>query len=195
MNVLRQEEKVKNKNRIKGDKKESIKERESCYILKVKQKGSIFMSKNIGGICFSESTAEEVCKVLLGLRSTRKRVRLFYGDVATGKCWNDLYGTMGYLGKSTGKQPILILLNNRSSVGGTAVLDSAIVRITVDKQVVYTNPNFHIGHIQIKQEKRDSVLLWRVVEKVEDRIVEHYVHEDKQKCVEFVAFLRGERNK
>ena len=82
----------------------------------------------VNGTSYHDSTSSDVIRVLEEARMYRWRIRLYYGE--NGKCWNDEYNTIGYIGRSTGSK-IPILLHNSRSIGGGAILDHKIVRIDV----------------------------------------------------------------
>ena len=107
--------------------------------------------KIINGYEFDKNTPEDVVDILLRyMYDTSVRIRLFYGDTKTGKDWCEEYDTMGYVGGSTGKVKIPLLINNRKSSGGHAILTGSIVSITIDKFEVYRHPKYHIGKVEVK---------------------------------------------
>ena len=107
--------------------------------------------KIINGYEFDKNTPEDVADILLRyMYDGSVRIRLFYGDTKTGKDWCEEYDTMGYVGGSTGKVKIPLLINNRKSSGGLAILTGSIVRITIDKFEVYRHPKYHIGKVEVK---------------------------------------------
>lgn len=57
-----------------------------------------------------------------------KRVRIIYGDVASGRPWGDI--VIGYIGKSTGEIPVPLIIYNSRSSGGAAILTESILAIT-----------------------------------------------------------------
>lgn len=85
--------------------------------------------KTLNGISFHLNTPDEVCRVLSDLIRSRKRVRLYWGDVKTGKCWNDEYDIIGSIGNSTGINKIPLLIKTQRSSGGGAVLDNCLLKI------------------------------------------------------------------
>lgn len=100
---------------------------------------------------FDFGTPPKVQRILLELWRTRdglrrpRRVRLFYGDPETGKDWNEENETTGYIGRSTGEKPILLLVHNARSLGGGAVRSANVVKI-VDigtGETLYQHPNYH----------------------------------------------------
>lgn len=67
-----------------------------------------------------------------------------FGDVETGRSWDEEFNTTGYVGRSTGRVKIPLLIYNRRSYGGPA-LSGAIVRVLTakGKHVLYQHPNYH----------------------------------------------------
>jgi hypothetical protein len=55
------------------------------------------------------------------------RLRLYLGDPSSGELWGDV--EEGYIGRSTGRVKIPLLLPNSRSLGGCAILDRNIVKI------------------------------------------------------------------
>lgn len=101
--------------------------------------------KVIDGISFHVGTPDEVCNILLQYLKhyPHERLRLFYGDNESGKDWLEMHDTMGYVRNSTGPVKIPILIHNRNSIGGGAILTDCIVKITHDKNVLYQHPKYH----------------------------------------------------
>lgn len=109
------------------------------------------------GIWFHPEVNPYVRAVLSTTFDNRERVRIVYGDVATGEAWGDeedakkfdvrAYGAVGYIGKSTGPIKIPLEICNSRSIGGGAILDHCIVYIetTKGKRVLYKHPEFHWG--------------------------------------------------
>jgi hypothetical protein len=79
------------------------------------------------------------------IRLDKTRCRFHWGDIETGKDWNDTYDVTGRIGRSTGFFKIPILLYNKRSLGGSAILTNCIVKITntTSKKVLYQHPNYH----------------------------------------------------
>lgn len=96
---------------------------------------------------FDKGTPEAVQRILEELRqnSSRPRVRLFLGDPETGKDWNEENDVTGMIGRSTGDHPILILVNNRRSLGGPAILTAHVVKIVNigTGETLYQHPTYH----------------------------------------------------
>ena len=100
--------------------------------------------KVVNGISFLTETPDAVCNILARYCGNRnQRVRIFLGDTKTGKDWFESYDTIGYIGRSCGTVKIPLLIHNTRSMGGSAILEHCIVKITVDKKTVYQHPNYH----------------------------------------------------
>ena len=74
---------------------------------------------------------------LAALAGTGRRVRLFYGDPATGRDWGDENDVTGYVGRSTGTDKVPLLLATPRSTGGGAILVSSVLRMLVDGCEIY----------------------------------------------------------
>lgn len=55
------------------------------------------------------------------------RLRIYYGDPATGLWWGDTQS--GYIGRSAGPTKVPLVLWNKLSRGGPPVLDHCIVKV------------------------------------------------------------------
>lgn len=98
-------------------------------------------------IAYHADTKQEIIQVLERCRQNNIRIRIFYGDVATGKDWQDIHLNKGYIGLSRGNEARFpILLYNARSMGGCSLLDHCIVKIMESKgsRVLYQAPNYHI---------------------------------------------------
>jgi hypothetical protein len=99
--------------------------------------------KVVGDMSFDENTPDKVCNVLVNLNQSRERVRIYLGE--NGKAWNEDYDVCGVIGKSTGAVKIPLMINNKRSSGGGALLDQYIMKIvrTSDGKVLYQHPEFN----------------------------------------------------
>lgn len=97
-------------------------------------------TKLVNGISYNIATDPNVIKVLEQCKHDHTRILLDYGDAKTNTSWNETYDITGYIGKSTGIQPILILLHNSRSTGGTSILTHCIISIkeSKGKRVLYS---------------------------------------------------------
>lgn len=107
--------------------------------------------KVANGTFYHENTSDSVIRILENARINHERIRIFYGDVNTGRDWMEIYDTMGTVGRSCGSVKIPLLLNKRTSNGGGAILDHCIVKITIDKIIVYTNVNYYLPKLEIRE--------------------------------------------
>jgi predicted outer membrane repeat protein len=98
------------------------------------------------GTSFYIGTPQAVIGVLEEARKHRRRLRLFWGDAKTGKCWNQENDVIGYIGRSCGgKYNVPLLIANNRSNGGGAISTDSIVKI-IDVQThctVYKHEKFH----------------------------------------------------
>jgi len=107
------------------------------------------------GTCYNVKTPIRVIEQLERARLGGNRIRVFYGDQETGRCWMDENDTIGTVGRSTGRIKIPLLIKTKRSYGGGAILDSAIVKITVKipgvvtPQIIYQHSNFHTPEMDV----------------------------------------------
>lgn len=92
-----------------------------------------------------------VINALEAARQDHTRVRIFFGDVATGKSWLEENDIEGYIGRSTGTVKVPLLIHNSRSIGG--IIDHCIIRIikTKSKMLLYNNPKFHTAKLEVKE--------------------------------------------
>ena len=108
--------------------------------------------KVTNGTSYDARTPDEIVSVLEKARLNRTRLHVSLGDIETGKDWleeNDVYG---FVGRSMGPVKVPLLVANRRSLGGGAILDHCIVRIRTSAggRVLYQHPNYHHGEIKIR---------------------------------------------
>lgn len=98
------------------------------------------------GTHYNEKTANSMVILLEHIRALQVRCRFRWGDAKTGKDWGDVCDVIGRIGRSTGSIKIPILLYNVRSLGGGAILDHCIVKITESRggRVLYQHPKYHI---------------------------------------------------
>ena len=109
--------------------------------------------KVINGTSYHAETSQAVINVLESVRNEpRKRIRVYFGDVATGKCWNEEHDISGYIGRSNGTNKVPLLINNKRSFGGGALLDHCIVKIKESKgaRVYFQAHNFQQPICEVK---------------------------------------------
>lgn len=93
---------------------------------------------------FHDETPQELRDLLESLRESQTRVIIRFGDTKTGKCWNDEWDNIGYIGRSTGIKPITLLVYNKRSLGGGGILDASILKIMTSngREVLYQVANY-----------------------------------------------------
>jgi hypothetical protein len=143
------------------------------------------------GTCFHEETPGEVRYILERARDEGHRLRLFYGDTETGRDWLEELDIMGTIGRSTGTIKIPILIRNRRSTGGPAILDHCIVKITRQHRVLYQHPKYNHGELAVQKDKRAGRMYpWDVTR--DNIVVASFDSEGKAR--RFKSFIQGNRN-
>lgn len=96
-------------------------------------------------IAYHTETSEAVVNILEHARTCNIRLVLDYGDIVTGQSWGEDLDIKGYIRLSRGaKARFPILLYNNKSIGGPAILDHCIVRISNSKGggALYEHPTY-----------------------------------------------------
>lgn len=88
-----------------------------------------------------------IVQALERARATQERIRLYYGDVNTGRSWDEEHDVFGRISRSMGTVKAPLLVHNILSIGGAGILTDSIVRIINSRthRILYTHPNFHTG--------------------------------------------------
>ena len=158
------------------------------------------------GTCYSVLTPVRVVEILEKYRNGETRIRVFYGDQETGHCWMEENDTMGTIGRSTGRIKVPLLIKTKRSFGGGAILDSAIVKITVKipgvvtPQIVYQHPKFNTPLITIRtilsHDYCGGVNLWAegYTYAVDFDGVSNANFKTKEQARRYIAFMEGRRN-
>ena len=147
--------------------------------------------KVANGTYYTSKTDDRVIEVLEMAKALNYRVRVFYGDTETGKEWLDEYDTMGTISRSTGSIKIPLMIKNSRSYGGAGILTDCIVKITINKRLVYTHPN--------SKEPGFNIVASGIAEYPYAVTVDggshHARFETKEKADNWIKFMKGERNK
>ena len=100
----------------------------------------------VNGVGYSTETPDEVVRIIENCRLSGQSYRLKFdwGNTDTGQSWGEVNDVAGYIGKSTGKRPIPLLIHSKRSMGGGAILDDSIVKISMAKggRVLWQHPNY-----------------------------------------------------
>ena len=153
--------------------------------------------KNIKNEGWKYKENEKLWKVLSSLVHSGRRVRIWYGDMETGRSWNEEYEVTGTIGRSNGKIAIPLLIKNSRSYGGGALLDDRIIRIDdiKEKRTIYKSDNFHVEDMIVYAIFGDANYKYRVTKLSEDsgewEVQANFKTE--QQAHNYVAFMRGER--
>jgi hypothetical protein len=108
--------------------------------------------KTVNGTSFDARTSDKVIRVLELARQKRTRLHISLGDSETGEDWLEEFDISGYVGRSMGPIKVPLLIANRRSLGGGAILDHCIVRIRLSAggQVLYQHDKYHHGSFELR---------------------------------------------
>lgn len=148
---------------------------------------------------YKERDKSDMIRVIVACeyaRIQRERIRLWYGNVDTGRSWDDEYNVTGYIARSFGKYPIPILANNARSLGGGAILTDRIIRLDSTKtgKTLYKHPKFYVGSMEIVDEQDPEL-------RNEGRLISVRTEslgciarfETRKKADNWIKFMNGER--
>jgi hypothetical protein len=105
-------------------------------------------------LAYKIATSKKVIEVLERCRKNRIRVKLNYGNIQTGKSWNEEHDTIGYVSMSKGYEARFpILVYNERAYGGGSLMDDNVLKITESKgsRVLYEAENFQLSTFEIKE--------------------------------------------
>ena len=116
------------------------------------------------GTSYDERTSDGVIRVLESARLNRTRLHVSLGETEgpkAGRDWLEEFETHGYVGRSMGPIKVPLLIANRRSTGGGAILDHCIVRIreSARGRVLYQHPQYHHGSLEIRRKAEPVTLL------------------------------------
>jgi len=112
--------------------------------------------KVVEGTSYHDETPDDVIRVLENARQHRLRLHVSLGETEgpqAGRDWLEEFETHGYVGRSMGPVKVPLLVANRRSTGGGAILDHRIVRIreSAGGRVLYQHPQYHHGQLAIRR--------------------------------------------
>lgn len=144
------------------------------------------------GTSFHCETPNAVREILDANRRDN-RLRFFYGK--DGKIWNEEYDVIGYVGRSSGRCKVPLVIANSRSYGGGALLDHCVVRIqdVQTKRVLYQADGYTLPTFEIRpadsdlQEKGYSA---SVFDAEGSNCANFKTH---KQASNWIAFMRGER--
>lgn len=96
---------------------------------------SYTVNSNRGEIVFSNKTPQKLANLIVQIIESGQRIVFDYGDIATGKSWNETFDISGYIGLSKGHYNLKwpILLNNTRSIGGGTILTDCVLSVKESK--------------------------------------------------------------
>lgn len=122
------------------------------------------------------------------------RLRLFFGDTATGEVWPEENDVLGYIGCSTGNHKVPLLVHNSRSMGGGHLLDHCIVGIKdVHGRWRYKHPAFNLGDWTLANHTGESFYSQKLPFEVLHNGKVHAGFETEAKAKNYIAFMKGER--
>jgi hypothetical protein len=106
----------------------------------------------VNGTSYHVESPAAVIEVLERARQSRTRIHVSYGDTSTGNDWLEEFDVSGHVGWSMGPVKVPLLVANRRSLGGGAILDHCIVRIreSAGGRILYQHPSYHFGNLAIR---------------------------------------------
>lgn len=139
---------------------------------------------------FHKDTPDGVKKALESAYKNNTRIRIHLGDVETGRVWLEEWDVVGYVGRSTGIQKAPLLLRQKNSSGGGAILTHCILRIqeTNYKKDLYKAPNYTAPSLDVKHNLGGTDIPFEVFR--EGELQARFRTEKRAKS--YVAFMRGE---
>lgn len=144
-----------------------------------------------------DNVSEELINIILRAYKYKFRIRVFYGDIHTGKSWNEEYDVMGTIGRTTGNIKIPILVHNKRSWGGGALLLSSVIRIDdiEEKRTLWKLPDFHVEPMEIVYYPDDPNGLSYNVMQTKDSGVRVNVADFKteKQAQKWIDFMEGKR--
>jgi hypothetical protein len=145
--------------------------------------------ENDTATAYHKETPTAIREILEDALESRDRLRLFFGDTKTGRDWNEEHDVIGYIGRSTGKVKIPLLINNARSSGGGAILDHRIVKIMEGNRVRYQHPKYKIGDFSALPSKTKGYYTDVFIDGV---LVARF--KKPGQAGRWIAFMKGERN-
>lgn len=153
--------------------------------------GHTIQYKKVANIYYHIETPDAVVWALEHARSSRQRVRIYYGDTQTGRDWLEDHDVEGTIGNSMGPLKVPLLIHSRRSMGGPALLDHCIVRIKLTAgTVIYQHPQYHTATLTLRDISPNEVVHG---EKLLDHAYTHAVDLDGQPHANFKSLASAQR--
>ena len=141
------------------------------------------------GTSYDKDTDPEVMRIFSKYMHAGIRIRIFLGYKETGIEWNEECDTMGYVGRSSGKYKVPILLKTGLSSGGGAVLTAHILKITLDGIEIYKHPNYKPSSYTKRCDLDGTFEVYI------NNVLHRQRLENEKKADDYIAFMKGKRNR
>lgn len=124
------------------------------------------------GMHFHKDTPYQVAAQLARFARTETRIRIHYGDTDTGRDWMETHGVAGYVGTSMGPKRVPILIHNKRSHGGPAILTNCIVKMRQTGAILgtmrlpltyYQHPVYHTPDCWLEYRHCPQGYHWKVM--------------------------------
>ena len=140
------------------------------------------------GLTFNNKTPLLVAKIIAEHARTGKRLRFWFGDIETGRSWEEEWDTVGHIGVSGGPQKVPLLMHQSNSHCGPAILTDCVIKIvdTKTKRTLYVHPLFHQPRYKIVKSEEPGYVSAVTANGV---VVANFKTVDKAQ--RFVAFMDG----
>lgn len=151
------------------------------------------MYKVVNGTSYHKETPDKVVDILERARQNKTRIRVFYGSVEFGSDWLEENDTIGTVERSTGTIKVPLLVRNSRGIGGGSILDNCIVKITIDKEVVYQVENYQEPDFEIV--KDDAENMYKVIDSSlsDEWFLYRGTREKAQRYIDFMLGLRNSK--
>ena len=119
------------------------------------------------------------------------RYRIWYGDTQTGRSWNEEYDVTGEIERTNGHFKVPVLLHDRRSTYGDAILVRNISRIDKisTKTTVWKHKNFHVEklYLETTEDKNYPYAVMQLKDSGALGNVASFKTEDQaERCVDFM---------
>lgn len=112
---------------------------------------------------FAPRTPDKVQRILERYRESRKAIRLFLGDPASGRDWGEEHDVVGLIGRSGGtmKVPLLVAFGDD---GGGAISTAHVIRImdVASNSDIYVADNYTAPALELVHDDTHPKLEWTV---------------------------------
>lgn len=128
-----------------------------------------------------------------------ERVRIWYGDINTGRAWNEEYDVTGTICRSCGNIKIPLLVRCSRSYGGGALLTSCLIRVdkVATHRTLWKVDNFHVEKMSIdipSPELREDGYVASVMQTEDSGAIKNIANfKSEEKAKRWIQFMNGER--